>query len=101
MAQFDITAMTLGEIDRVETLSGLSVSAMDNDDKPKGKLLAALAFVAKRRAQLAAGEAPSFTWNDCLALSMDEANELLGFNAPEDADDEDPEAAEDPTDPEG
>lgn len=99
---FDITALTLGEVDKVESLSGLAVSAMDNDEAPKGKLLAALAFVAKRRAQLAAGESPSFTWADALNLTMDEANSLLGFTGddaetvPAEVEDED----EDPTGPE-
>ena len=90
----DITALTLGEIDKIETLSGCSINTLGNDDTPKGKMLAALAYVAKRRAQSAEGLPVQFTWNDALALTMDEANALIGLGETED------EADEDPTDPE-
>ena len=56
-------------------------------------MLAALAYVAKRRAQSAEGLPVQFTWNDALALTMDEANALIGLGETEDDE-------EDPTDPE-
>ena len=45
----NINSLTLGEVAKVEELSGLPFSSIAEDDKPKGLALAALAFVAKRR----------------------------------------------------
>lgn len=88
----DINKLTLGEVAKVEELSGLSISSIGDDDKPKGLALAALAFVAKRR------EDPKFSWNDALLLTFDEAGALLGINA-DDAEADAEGEAEDPTSP--
>lgn len=69
----DVNKLTLGEVAKVEELSGYPISAIGDDDKPKGLALAALAFVAKRR------QDPKFSWNDAQGLTFDEANEILGF----------------------
>ena len=71
---FNINKLTLGEIAKVEELSSLSISTVTNDTAPKGFLLAALAFVTKKRHD------PTFLWNDALGLSVDEANSILGLN---------------------
>jgi len=84
----DINTLTLGEVARVEELSVLPISAFSNEDKPKGKALAALAFVWKRRTE------PTFTWNDALGLTIEQANEILGIG-----DDEDEEGEEGDADP--
>lgn len=76
-----VEKLTLGEVAKIEELSGLPISAIGDDDKPKGLALAALAFVARRR------EDPKFTWNAAQALTFDEAQELLGFGGPEEATD--------------
>ena len=67
----DIKNLTMGEISKVEELSGLPIGALADDDKPKGKLMAALAFVIKRR------EDPKFTLEAANNMTMDEINALL------------------------
>lgn len=85
----DINSLTLGEVAKVEDLSGLPISAFGNEDKPKGLALAALAFVWKRRSE------PTFTWNDAQGLTLDDANTILGI---EDDEDDAPAGEADPFD---
>ncbi len=89
----DVKSLVLGEVAKVEELSGLSIGQLGEDEAPKGKMMAALAFVWRRRSE------PAFTWNQALALTLDEANEILGIE--NDKDDEtaedDLEAESDPT----
>ena len=75
---FDINRLTLGEVAKIEELSGMPISEIGNDDKPKGLALAALAFVAKRR------QDPKFSWNDAQGLTFDEANDILGLRSADD-----------------
>ena len=75
-----INTLTLGEVAIVEDLSGLPFAAIADNDKPKGKALAALAFVAKRR------EDPTFTWNDAQALTMADFGALITMGDDEPAD---------------
>lgn len=77
----DFNTLTLGEVATIEDLSGQSIAQIADGDTPKGKALAALAMVAKRRT----GE-PTFKFNDALLLTLDEANELIGLNDDEDED---------------
>lgn len=85
----DIQSLTLGEVAKIEELSGQSITAIGEDDQPKGKALAAMAFVLKRR------EDPKFKWNDAMGLTFDEANQIIGFDTGEaDQPDEDAELAE-------
>lgn len=74
----DINKLTLGEVAKIEELSGQPISAIGDEDKPKGLALAALAFVAKRR------EDSAFTWNAAQSLTFDEANTILGFGQDQD-----------------
>lgn len=67
----DIKNLTMGEISKVEELSGLPIGALAEDDKPKGKLMAALAFVVKRR------EDPKFTLEAANNMTMEEITALL------------------------
>ena len=60
----DISELTVGEIIEIEELTGMPLDALGQADKPKGKMLAALAFVSKRR------ENPKFTWEDALELKI-------------------------------
>lgn len=73
----DVTKLTLGEIAKVEELSGMSINAIGNETSPQGKTLAALVFVFKRR------EDTKFTFNDAMNLGMDEVSEILGLNEDE------------------
>ena len=67
----DIKNLTMGEISKVEELSGLPLAALAEDDKPKGKLMAALALVIKRR------EDPKFTLEMANQMTMAEITALL------------------------
>lgn len=67
----DIKNLTMGEISKVEELSGLPIGALAEDDKPKGKLMAALAFVIKRR------EDQKFTLEAANNMTMEEITALL------------------------
>ncbi|MBX3309711.1 MAG: hypothetical protein KF739_04660 [Cryobacterium sp.] len=75
---FDFDALTLGEVSKIEELSGQSIASIADADSPKGKALAAMAMVVKRRT----GD-PAFTWNQACALTLDEANQILGLNEEE------------------
>lgn len=66
-----LDVLTLGEIAQVEELSGLSITAMSDDEKPKGKLLIAMACVAARRTD------PSFTLNRAEALTGKGLNDVI------------------------
>lgn len=84
----DIDSLTLGEVAKVESLSGLSIGQIAEDDKPKGLALAALVFVFKRR------ENPEYTWNQANAVTVTEAQAYLEGAA--DSDDVEPAGATDP-----
>lgn len=81
--KFDFESLTLGEVALIEDLSGLSIGAIADEGEPKGKAMAAIVMVIKRRS----GD-PTFSFNQALAVPLSEANELL---ATED-EDEDPKA---------
>jgi len=67
----DIKNLTLGEVSKIEELSGLPLAALGEDDKPKGKLMAALALVIKRR------EDPKFTLEMANQMTMDDITALM------------------------
>ncbi|MFD1505258.1 hypothetical protein FE374_09385 [Georgenia yuyongxinii] len=69
----DINRLTLGEIAKVEELSGQPISTIGDEKAPKGLALAALAFVAKRR------EDAKFSWNAAQELTIEDANTILGL----------------------
>jgi len=68
----DIKNLTMGEVAKIEELSGLPLASLSDDNKPKGKLMAALAFVIKRR------EDPKFTLEMANNLTMAEITSLIG-----------------------
>lgn len=70
---FDVNKLTMGEIARVEELSGQSIAMFGEDETPKGKFLAALVYVFKRRSE------PKYTWNEACGLTLPEASEILGL----------------------
>jgi hypothetical protein len=82
MAKFDFEQLTLGEVAAIEDLSGVAIGSL-GQDTPQGKFLAALTMVAKRRSG-----APTFTFNQAMAMPMTEAQDFLGLNDPEPAEDE-------------
>jgi hypothetical protein len=67
----DISNLTLGEIAKVEEVSGQALAQLSEDDAPKGRLLAALALVIKRRTN------PKYSLEEAEALTMNDINALL------------------------
>lgn len=67
----DIKNLTMGEVAKIEELSGLSLASLQDENKPKGKLMAALAFVIKRR------EDPKFTLEMANNMTMAEITSLI------------------------
>lgn len=74
----DIDKLTIGEIAKVEELSGQSISVLGDDSTPKGKLMAALLFVNKRREV-----GPSYTWAQAMDTPFPEVAAYLGLNEDE------------------
>jgi hypothetical protein len=60
----DLDHLTVGEIEDIEELSGLSIDAFGKDGVPKGKAMRALGFVIRRR------EDPEFTWEQARDLKI-------------------------------
>jgi hypothetical protein len=52
----DINDLTIAEIVEIEERTGMPLDALGQSDKPKGKMLQALAYISKRR------DNPEFTW---------------------------------------
>lgn len=76
MQDFSMDKLTLGEIAQIEEITGQSISVMSDEAAPKGKFLAAIAWLAKRR------EDPSFTLAQAEAMSMEEFSAVLSVAAP-------------------
>lgn len=74
----DINSLTVGEVARIEQLASAPIGALADDNKPKGLLMAAFAFVVKYRTN------PEFTWDEALNLSLTDVNALLGLDADSD-----------------
>lgn len=68
----NIESLTLGEVAKVEELGKAPITNLGSEDKPQGLLMAALAFVIKRR------EDPKFTFNDAMNMSYEDIAELIG-----------------------
>ena len=60
----DISDLTIAEVVQIEDLTGLPLDALGQDDKPKGRMLQALAYISKRR------EDPSFTFEQAGELKI-------------------------------
>ena len=65
----DINELTIGEIVEIEERTGLPLDALGQADKPKGKMLQALAYISKRR------DNPDFTWEMAGALKISTASD--------------------------
>lgn len=76
---FDYSTLTLGEVAFIEDLSLLSISSIADEGMPKGRALAAIATVLKRRTGT-----PDFKFDDAMNMSMAEVNELMGVEDEED-----------------
>ena len=70
---FNLEDLTIGEIVTIEELTGLPFDAMTDPDKPKGKLLQAIAYISKRR------ENPEFTFEMAGDLKLNLASDEADF----------------------
>ena len=70
---FNINDLTIGEIVTIEELTGLPFDAMTDPDKPKGKLLQAIAYISKRR------DNPEFTFEMAGDLKLNLASDEADF----------------------
>ena len=52
----DVSDLTIAEVVEIEDRTGLPLDALGDADKPKGRMLQALAYIVKKR------ENPDFTW---------------------------------------
>lgn len=90
----DVSKLTLGEIAKLEDLSGLPMARIaDMENSPQGKLLAAMVFVTERR------HGNAIAWPDCLDMGMTEAMERLGMADQLPAEDQAEAPAEAPAEP--
>ena len=60
----DINDLTIAEVVEIEERTGMPLDALGQADKPKGKMLQALAYISKRR------DNPDFTWEMAGALKI-------------------------------
>lgn len=70
--KFDVETLTLGEVATIEDLAGFAIDRLKDPDTPKGNLLAAIAYVVKKRNN------PKYTFPMALTLSMKEVTDLIG-----------------------
>lgn len=68
---FDVSKLTLGEIAKVEELSGYSVGLIEDPATPKGKLFVALAYVIQKRID------PTYTLARAEQLTLIEAEAIV------------------------
>ena len=65
----DIDDLTIAEVVEIEDRTGLPLDALGQADKPKGKMLQALAYIVKRRAD------PTYTWEQAGELKINTSSE--------------------------
>ena len=64
----DINDLTIAEVGEIEDLTGMPLDALGQDDKPKGRMLQALAYITKKK------ENPEFTFEDAGKLKITTAS---------------------------
>ena len=67
----DINSLTIAEVVEIEDRTGMPMDALGQSDKPKGRMLQALAYITKRR------EDPEFTWEMAGALKINTTSEKI------------------------
>ena len=70
--EFNLDDLTIGEICEIEELTGQPFDALNDPSKPKGKMLQAMAFISKRRAN------PDFTFEDAVAIKISLNSDEVG-----------------------
>lgn len=67
-----IETLTIGELRKVEEVSGLPMTKFDDPDSPKAGFMIGIAYVLKRR------EDPKVKLSDIENMTGDEINDLIG-----------------------
>ena len=75
---FDFNSITLGEMAKVEELSGQSISEFQKEGKPQMKLTMAFAYILKKR------EDPKITFLQIENMKMSEVEKIFGIQNDED-----------------
>lgn len=75
---FDVDSLTLGETGKIEELSNLPITAVADENAPKGKLLAAIIYVVRRRTD------PKYTLEAAGRIPIGDAMRELGLVADDD-----------------
>ena len=68
----DINSLTIAEVVEIEDRTGMPLDALGQTDKPKGRMLQALAYISKRK------DDPSFTFEDAGALKISTTSSKAG-----------------------
>lgn len=68
---FDVSKLTLGEIAKVEELSGYGIGMIEDPATPKGKLFVALAYIIQKRSD------PTYTLAKAEQLTLIEAERIV------------------------
>ena len=70
----DINSLTIAEVVEIEDRTGMPLDALGQADKPKGRMLQALAYITKRR------EDKEFTWEMAGELRISTDSEPVDFS---------------------
>ena len=65
----DISDLTIAEVVLIEDKTGLPLDALGDADKPKGRMLQALAYIVKKR------QDPAYTWEQAGELKINTTSE--------------------------
>ncbi|MGF6821184.1 hypothetical protein M2317_000070 [Microbacterium sp. ZKA21] len=68
--KYDFNSLTMREVSQIERLSGQGFAALGDDDRPKGLVLAAIAYTFRLR------EDGTYTWNQAQDLTLKEISEI-------------------------
>ena len=69
--RFDFESLTLDEVETIELISGSSINELMEDNKPMGKALKAIIYVANKRTN------PNFTIEDAGKISLKDAQNVF------------------------
>ena len=67
----DVSDLTIAEVVEIEDRTGMPLDALGQADKPKGRMLQALAYIVKKR------EDPDFTWEQAGDLKINAVSEKI------------------------
>lgn len=68
--KYDFNSLTMREMGQIERLSGQSLTTLDDADRPKALMLAAIAYTFRLR------EDGTYTWNQAQDLTLKEISEI-------------------------